>query len=154
MGEQRVPDIQDQQAAPLVFAELRDVQLTDREVVAIAGVTSNAAAVWREGTAPVPSERRVLLTLVLTHLAEELLASGGKWAVARFPWHARFREQLESTRCHLAALDAASGGISEHTVGQGQAMSRPWWNAERYEVRPAREGVATTPMERRILEAG
>ena len=136
-----------------VLAGLREVELSDREAAAIAGVSPATVADWHAGAVPVPAESLVLLTLVLAHLVEELAALDREWAVARFSWHLRFRERLESAWRHLAAQEAATAALPEDAVRRGHEMFREWWGGRRASAAGIDGTVAGEASERRVLGA-
>ncbi len=107
------------------------------EGLALAGVTApmiaefcaaEAAEVeaWRKGRTQAPMGRVVFLTLVLSHVVDELVRTQEEWGPAPKAWQLHMRACLENTRRMLAGQQDQNRDAPAGAFRQGQRFFEEW----------------------------
>lgn len=107
------------------------------EGLALAGVTApmiaefcaaEAAEVeaWRQGRAQAPMGRVVFLTLVLSHMVDELVRTHDQWGPASKAWQLHMRGCLENARSLLAGQRDQNRGAPAGAFRQGERFFEEW----------------------------
>ena len=110
-----------------VFRGLDNVDISDKEIAAITGVTGPTFSKWRSGRTQIPECKLVLLTLLLAHWIDEqeILLDCREKEVAL-----KEALRLKTTRRCLMQQDIINQSLPPETVRKGSHQFRQWWFQE------------------------
>ena len=114
-----------------VFSGLRETGITGRQIASALKISPATVSKWRRGRAPIPSEIRVFLTLMLAGQVDRLGDLYANWGQAPAAWHLTARAGLEVARELLAAQEKRNQTLSGFAVCDGTRLFRVWWNSDR-----------------------
>ena len=109
-----------------VFEGLGLAGLTARKIARISGVSAETIQEWRSGGERAPHGRVVFLTLLLSHLVDELVRTYDQWGPAPKAWHLHMQGCLEKARGLLSRQVGENEGVSAGAFRQGERMFTEW----------------------------
>jgi hypothetical protein len=104
-----------------VFRGLDDVNVQDKEIASIVGVTAPTFSKWRAGRAKIPECKLVLLTLLLAHWMDDMEAVQGAKS------NPKLLARLKTTRRCLYQQETLNQSLPPETVREGSHLFREWW---------------------------
>ena len=124
-------------APPETAAAAEETAFSVFEGLALAGVTAGNIAEycaidpadvedWRKGRAPVPMGRVVFLTLLLSHMVDELVRTYGDRGPAPKAWHLHMQACLEKARAMLGRQQDRNQGAPRGAFRQGERLFEQW----------------------------
>ena len=119
-GEQDRPQVR------AVLEGLSLAGLTARKIARISGVSTETIQEWRFGRERAPQGRVVFLTLLLSHMVDELVRTYGQWGPAPKAWHLHMQGCLEKARDLLHRQAGENEGVSAGAFRQGERMFAEW----------------------------
>ncbi len=109
-----------------VFEGLSLAGLTARKIARISGVSAETIQEWRSGRQRAPHGRVVFLTLLLSHLVDELVRTYDQWGPAPKAWHLHMQGCLEKARDLLSRQASENEGVQAGAFRQGERMFAEW----------------------------
>jgi len=121
-----------------VFEGLALAGVTPRMVAEFCAAEPAEVEAWRKGRAQAPLGRVVFLTLLLSHLVDELVRTYDQWGPAPKAWHLHMQACLENTQAILARQHEENEGAPAGAFRQGEKFFEDWrtldaakgWSAE------------------------
>ena len=109
-----------------VFEGLALAGVTDRMIARFCDVDRAGIADWRKGTQPVPMGRVVFLTLLLSHMVDELVRTYDEWGPAPKAWHLHMQACLENAQGMLGRQNDRNKGSPQGAFRQGERFFEEW----------------------------
>jgi len=109
-----------------VFEGLALAGVTDRMIARFCDVDRAGVADWRKGRAPVPMGRVVFLTLLLSHMVDELVRTYDEWGPAPKAWHLHMQACLENVQGALAHQQGRNKDAPQGAFRQGERFFEDW----------------------------
>ncbi len=109
-----------------VFEGLALAGVTDRMIARFCDVERAGVADWRKGREPVPKGRVVFLTLLLSHMVDELVRTYDEWGPAPKAWHLHMQACLENARAMLGRQQDQNQGAPQGAFRQGERLFEQW----------------------------
>ena len=115
-----------EEPASSVFEGLALAGVTDRMIARFCDVDRAGVADWRKGRDAVPKGRVVFLTLLLSHMVDELVRTYDDWGPAPKVWHLHMRACLENARVLLGRQQVRNKGAPQGAFRQGERLFEQW----------------------------
>jgi hypothetical protein len=109
-----------------VFEGLALAGVTDRMIARFCGVDRAGVADWRNGREAVPKGRVVFLTLLLSHMVDELVRTYDEWGPAPKAWHLHMQACLENAQAMLGRQQDRNKDAPEGAFRQGMRLFEQW----------------------------
>ena len=109
-----------------VFEGLALAGVSDRLIARFCDVDRPGVADWRKGLAPVPMGRVVFLTLLLSHMVDELVRTYDEWGPAPKAWHLHMRACLENAQAMLGRQQDRNKAAPRGAFRQGERFFEQW----------------------------
>lgn len=109
-----------------VFEGLGLAGVTPRMIAEFCGVTPETVNEWRTGRTRAPWGRVVFLTLLLSHMVDELARACDRWGPAPKTWHLHMRSCLDGARKALAGQHSQNQGAPAGALRQGERFFEQW----------------------------
>ena len=109
-----------------VFEGLALAGVTDRMIARFCGVDRAGVADWRKGRDAVPKGRVVFLTLLLSHMVDELIRTYDEWGPAPKAWHLHMQACLENAQGMLGRQQDRNKAAPQGAFRQGERFFEQW----------------------------
>ena len=118
----------EQEPAPAftVFEGLGSAGVTVSMIAAFCGVGAETVIEWRSGQERAPLGRVVFLTLLLSHMVDELVRTYDQWGPAPKTWHLHMRSCLDGARQALIDQHSHNEGAPAGAFRQGERFFEQW----------------------------
>ncbi len=121
-----------------VFGGLGLAGVTPPMIAEFCGVSLETVNRWRAGRERAPLGRVVFLTMLLSHMVNELVRTYDQWGPAPKTWHLHMRSCLDGARQALAEQQGLNQGAPAGAFRQGERFFDEWkegdaarsWSAE------------------------
>ncbi len=121
-----------------VFEGLALAGVTPRMIAEFCAIDAAEVEDWRKGRAPAPMGRVVFLTLLLSHLVDELVRTYDEWGPASKAWRLHMQACLENVRKILKDQETENKTAPQGAFRQGERFFEEWleldaakgWSAE------------------------
>ncbi len=109
-----------------VFEGLGLAGLTAKKIARISGVSALTILEWRAGREPAPHGRVVFLTLLLSHMVDELVRTYDQWGPAPKAWHLHMQGCLEKAQALLGRQEGENEGVPAAAFHKGERLFAEW----------------------------
>ncbi len=109
-----------------VLAGLKIAGIAGKDIADIVEVSASTLSKWRSGSANMPPETRVFLTLVLASVVEDMESLETQLGDERTTWNGAFSEQLHNLRRMLRDQEAFNATLAPEAVLAGASRFRRW----------------------------
>ena len=109
-----------------VFEGLTLAGVTPRMIATFCGAEAGEVEAWRKGDAHAPKGRVVFLTLVLSHMVDELVRTYDNWGPASKAWHLHMQACLEKGKKILASQVDQNQSAPAGAFRQGERFFEEW----------------------------
>ncbi len=109
-----------------VFEGLSLAGLTAKKIARISGVSALTILEWRSGRERAPHGRVVFLTLLLTHMVDELVRTYDQWGPAPKAWHLHMQGCLEKAQALLGRQVGENEGMPAAAFQKGERLFAEW----------------------------
>ncbi len=132
-------------AAFSVFEGLALAGVTPRMIATFCNVELSEVETWRKGDVQAPMGRVVFLTMVLSHIVDELVRTYDEWGPASKAWHLHMQACLENAGKMLLEQESQNLEAPAGAFRQGERFFEEWLE------RDAAKGWATEAASRVAL---
>jgi len=109
-----------------IFEGLELAGVTPDMIAQFCDVAPLEVAAWRRGDITVPWGRVVFLTMVLSHLIDQLIHTHDEWGPAPKVWHLHMQSCLENTQAILGRQSDVNKEAPDGAFRQGERMFDSW----------------------------
>ena len=128
-----------------VFEGLALAGITPGMIARFCSVTTLTANHWRAGHERAPLGQLVFLTMLLSHMVDELVRTHDEWGPAPKSWHLNMQSCLEGARKALGEQQSQNQDAPAGAFRQGERLFEEWKQAD------ASHGWATAAAQRVAL---
>lgn len=109
-----------------VFEGLALAGVTERMIAEFCDIPLDQATAWRKGREVVPLGRVVFMTMLLSHVVDELVKTYDQWGPAPKAWHLHMKACLEKAHSALLRQETENKGAPEGAFRQGERLFGEW----------------------------
>ena len=113
-----------------VFEGLGLAGVTIPMIAEFCAVNAETVKQWRSGRERAPLGRVVFLTLLLSHMVDELVRTYDTWGPAPKTWHLHMKSCLEGARQALVEQHGLNEGAPAGAFRQGERLFDEWMEGE------------------------
>ena len=109
-----------------VFEGLALAGVTDRMIAEFCYITVDQAAAWRKGREVAPMGRVVFMTMLLSHVVDELVKTYDEWGPAPKAWHLHMKACLEKANAALKRQETENMDAPDGAFRQAERLFEEW----------------------------